>query len=96
MNMTWKHELRSTNIMEIVNVGNIISLFAPPNPFEMFYLCKVVEVEVAKDDIFDGYKPYDKDRNEILKCNHLEKSKEIKEKVCYRKLRDFVLFYLAR
>ena len=41
--------------MEIVNVGKIIALFAPPDSFEMFYLYKVLKVEMAKDDIFDGY-----------------------------------------
>ena len=70
--------------MEIVNVENSIALFAPHNSFEMFYLCNFVEVEVSKDDIFYGYNHMIKKGMEYLKCNYLEKFKEIRRKVCNR------------
>ena len=66
---------KSTNVVEIVNVGKS---------------CKVVEVEVAKDDIFYGYNHMIKKGMKYLNCNYLEKPKEIRGKVCYRMLRDFV------
>ena len=49
-----------------------------------------VEVEVAKDDIFDSYNHMIKKGKKYLKCNYLKKPKDIREKVCYRMLYDFV------
>ena len=48
-----------------------------------------VEVEVAKDDIFDSSKHMMKKGKKYLKCNYLKKPKQISGKVYYRMLHDF-------
>ena len=49
------YELRSENILQLVVPGDIAALFSPMNSLELFYLCKILEVSVAEEDIHDKY-----------------------------------------
>ena len=64
------YELRSDAVVQVVQPGNVIALFSPPNALELFYLCKVVESGIAKQDIYDT-------QNHVIKegCSYLS--------VCY-------------
>ena len=40
-------------MVQIVQPGNVIASFSPPNALELFYLRKVIESGIAKQDIYD-------------------------------------------
>ena len=70
-----QYEMRSASISEIVETGNIVALFAPPESFEMFYLCKVIEV--AKKEMIDDYHHTIQKGSVYLKCHYLEKRSKV-------------------
>ena len=53
-------------MVQIVQPGNVIASFSPPNALELFYLCKVIESGIAKQDIYDT-------QNHVIKegCSYL-------------------------
>ena len=87
-----QYEMRSASISEIVETGNIVALFAPPESFEMFYLCKVISIEVAKKEIIDDYHHTIQKGSVYLKCHYLEKVSEKRSKVGYKLLLKNVFF----
>ena len=52
----------------------------------MFYLCKVISVEVAKKEITDDYHHTIQKGSVYLKCHYLEKVSEKRLKVGYKLL----------
>ena len=50
-----KYELRSNNVLDIVCKDSVIALFSPPNAFELFYLCKVLDFAIAQEPLVDKY-----------------------------------------
>ena len=73
-----QYEMISASISEIVETGNIVALFAPPESVEMFYLCKVISIEVAEKEIIDDYYYTIQKGSVYLKCHYLEKVSEKK------------------
>ena len=48
------YELRSDAVAQVVQPGNVIALFSPSNALEeLFYLCKVIESGIARQDIYN-------------------------------------------
>ena len=91
-----QYEMRSASISNIVETGNIVALFAPPKLFEMFYLCKVISIEVAEKEIIDDHHHTIQKGSVYLKCHYLEKVSEKRSKVglnCYQKM---YLFFQVR
>ena len=41
------YELRADTVIQVVQPGNVIALFSPPNALELFYLCIVKESGVC-------------------------------------------------
>ena len=39
----------------IVQKNSVKALYSPPNSFEIFYLCYVLDIGVAKEQLFDKY-----------------------------------------
>ena len=79
-----QYEMRSASIFEIVETGNIVAFFAPPESFEMFYLCKVIAV--AKKEMIDDYHHTIQKGSVYLKCHYLEKVSGKRSKVGYKQL----------
>ena len=79
-----QYEMRSASISEIVETGNIFAFFAPPESFEMFYLCKVIEV--AKKEMIDDYHHTIQKGSVCLKCHYLEKVSGKRSKIGYKQL----------
>ena len=48
------YELRADTVIQVVQPGNVIALFSPPNALELFYLCIVKESGVATEDLCDS------------------------------------------
>ena len=65
--------MRFASIFKIVETGNIIAIFAPPESFEMFYLCKVIPTEVTEKEIIDDYHHTIQKGSVYLKCHYLVK-----------------------
>ena len=68
------YELRSDAVVQVVHPGNVITLFSPPNPLELFYLRKVIETDIAKQDIYDTQNHVIKEECSYLSvCNYKKK-----------------------
>ena len=81
--------IRADFVVDAVEPGSYIALYSSPESFEMFYLCHVIAIETASDDIGDDYNHTIRKDTKYLKYKYLEKRSE-KKKVfstnCYRKL----------
>ena len=88
-------EIKSNNIIEIIQPGSVIALYSPPEAFELFYLCKVVKVGVATEPIADKFNHFIESGSKYVKCQYFEKIKEKRSKICYKILPDitYVLPY---
>ena len=49
------YELRANNIIEIVKKNTIIALYSPRSSIELFYLCKVLDVSIAQNQLVDKF-----------------------------------------
>ena len=48
-----QYELRSEDVVHLVEPGNAVALFSPSSALELFYLCKVIECGVVTEDLSD-------------------------------------------
>ena len=43
-----RYEIRSNNVIDIMEQWNVIALYSPSTSLELFYLCKVIDFGVAE------------------------------------------------
>ena len=71
------------------------AVYSPPNASKLFYLCKVMDKGVAKQDLFDKYHHIVSKGSSYLKCVYLEKISEKKGTISYKMVKGvaYVLPY---
>ena len=70
---------REQQVIDTVKEGLFVALYSDANASELFYACKVLGIDVATEDIKDGYKHQTDAGQRYLKCYYLEKVKEKKK-----------------
>ena len=84
------YELHSNSVLDIVEKGDIIALFSPPQSIELFYLLKVTEVTKESDeDVTECLNLHNglhciKKGDGYIKGRYLEKSMEKKTHIEYK------------
>ena len=81
-------KMRYQCVVDAVEPGSYTALYCSPESFEMFYLCHVIAIETASDDIVDDYNHTTRKGTKYLKCKYLEK-KVVFSTNCYKKLFTF-------
>ena len=89
-NVTEENEIRADCVVDVVQPCSYVALYAPPEAFEMFYLCYVIESGIASEYMCDDYNHVIEEGMKYLKCNYLEKKSEKKGNIFYKKLEKTV------
>ena len=79
-------------IFDAVEKGATIALFSPPSSSELFYLCNVLDMKVAKEDICDIYNHAVSKGGKYHECQYYEKSAEKKGFIQYKLLKPIIFF----
>ena len=82
--VTEENEIRAECVIDAVNPGSFIALYSPPQSFEMFYLCHVVNITIATETVCDDYGHVIEKGVKYLICKYLEKSQKRKDKLFTR------------
>lgn len=94
--VTEENEIRAECVIDAVNPGSFIALYASPQSFEIFYLCHVVDITVATETMSDDYGHIIEKGVKYLICNYLEKKSERKGRINYKMLKKFVFVLPAQ
>ena len=78
-----------------IECGSYIALYSDPKSFELFYIVKEDEKDLAEDDKIDIYGHVIQNGANYIKGVYLEKVDEIKGKVFYKQLTKTVYMYPA-
>ena len=83
------------NIIDSIGEGSFVALYSDANSNELFYVCKVISINVADEDITDNYN-HDMKEQSYLVCNYLEKiSEDWKGKKILYKMIDGHVYVLS-
>ena len=52
-NVTEKNEVRADCVVDVVQPCSYVALYSPPESFELFYLCYVIESGIASESMCD-------------------------------------------
>ena len=85
--VTEENELRTETVLDLIAAGSCIALYSPPTSF---YLCKVMEVSVAVQDLSDEFNHVVLKTSKYLKCNYLKKANEKKQFLFYKLIPNIV------
>ena len=88
-----QYEIRTSNDFDIIQIGNAVALYSPPNSNELFYLWKLVGYGVAEGKLTDKYNPIVLEGEKYIKYKYFQKAKEFKAKIFYELLNDEILVY---
>ena len=83
-------KVRGSCIFDAVEKGATIALFSPPSSSELFYLCKVLDMKVAREDTCDIYNHAVSKRDKHFECQYYKKSAEKKGFIQYKLLKLIV------
>ena len=81
-----EQELRTECVADTVTLTSFISLFSPPESFELFYICKAFSVNTISDMMVDDYRRIIQKGDKYIGCNYLEKVKEKHGRIYYKSL----------
>ena len=89
------YKVLGDTVFEAVEVGSTVAVYSPPNASKLFYLCKVMDKGVAKQDLFVEYHHIASKGSSYLKCVYLEKISEKKGTISYKMVKGvaYVLPY---
>ena len=85
-NVTEENEIRADCVVDVLQPCSYVALYSPPESFELFYLCYVIESGIVSESMCDDYNHVIETVTTYLKCNYLEKKSEKKGNIFYKML----------
>ena len=82
--------IRAECVTDATVQNSHIALFSPPESFELFYLCYVLKLSIAEEEIADKYNHIISKGNTYITCQYLKKIKEKRGRVYYKHLKDSI------
>ena len=81
-----ENEIRADCVVDVVQPCSYVALYSPPESFESFYLCYVIESGITSESMCDDYNHVIEKGIKYLKCHYLEKKSEKKGNIFYKML----------
>ena len=82
-----------SEVFEFIESNSFVALYSTTKSFEQFYICHVTEKLIAENELIDIYGHKIQKGSKFLKAFYLEKTKEKRDKVFYKKLNKEVFIY---
>ena len=79
-----KYEMKSCNVLDVIQEGSVIALFSHPNANEPFYLCKIVRFGIAENHLTDHLGHHIPKGAKFITCKYFENCSECRGFVQYR------------
>ena len=76
--------MRANSVVEVIQPANAITLYSPPEAFELFYLYKVINVRVGPELLTDKFNRLIGIGLQYIKYQYLNMIKEKKLKIYYK------------
>ena len=81
---TEAYELRAESVNSVFNKNTTIALYSASNSLEIFYLCKVLDCEIADKNMVDDYNHLMPKGSKYIKCQYYQKRKESRSGIHYK------------
>ena len=91
-----ENEICGESVMECLTKDSAIALYSHSSAFELFYVCKVVDFGIAKQELRDSSDHFIEEGQNYIQCQYYEKVEEKRQKVQYRLLSQLVYVHLAQ
>ena len=72
--------MRLDSVSDVIKRDSVIALYSPPNPFELFYLCKVKEFGIAQENLIDSLNHIIPKGSNFTKCQYFEGYKKSEDR----------------
>ena len=72
--------MRLDSVSDVIKRDSVIALYSPPNPFELFYLCKVKEFDIAQENLIDSLNHIIPEGSKFTKCQYFEGYKKSEDR----------------